>query len=100
MNGARPAIVARHVFVRGRVQGVAFRWSTVQAAARWGVVGWVRNLTDGRVEVHVQGAPADVEGLLTWLGQGPPAARVDQLDVEPTAAIDVDGFEQRGTAAS
>ena len=91
--------VARHVHVSGRVQGVAFRWSTQEQARKRGVVGWVRNLDDGRVEAWIQGPEASVDDLLEWLAHGPPMARVDELDVHlRDAASDLDDFEVRATA--
>ena len=72
---------ARHVFVSGRVQGVAFRWHTSEKAQALGVTGWVRNLGDGRVEVHVEGEASAVEEMVAWLGHGPSMARVDGIDV-------------------
>ena len=82
--------VARHAFVRGRVQGVAFRWSTQERATALGVHGWVRNRSDGSVEVVFEGRPSAVEALERWLARGPSAARVDALDVRPA---DPEGFE-------
>ncbi len=69
-----------HLVLSGRVQGVAFRASTVDEALRFGVSGWVRNLPDGRVEVEAEGPRAAVEGLVAWCRRGPPAARVDHVD--------------------
>ncbi len=91
--------VARHVHVSGRVQGVAFRWSTQEQARELGVAGWVRNLEDGRVEAWIQGPEDAVEGLLEWMSRGPIMARVDELDVRVRdAAPDLDDFELRATA--
>jgi acylphosphatase len=71
------AITAR---VSGRVQGVYFRQSTRQAARRLGLVGWVRNLSDGVVEVWAQGTDEGVEALLEWLWLGPPEALVTGVE--------------------
>ncbi len=68
--------------VRGLVQGVAFRQSTVDEARRLGLEGWVRNLADGSVEAEAQGARDRVEALVRWCRRGPPAARVEGVDVE------------------
>jgi acylphosphatase len=73
--------------VSGRVQGVAFRASTVYEAERLGVAGFVRNLWDGSVEIEAEGARPLVETLVRWCRRGPPAARVDQLEVEWLAAL-------------
>ena len=68
--------------VRGRVQGVAFRAATLDQARRLGgLSGWVKNLPDRSVEVLAEGARADVEALLAWCRHGPPAARVDDVQV-------------------
>jgi acylphosphatase len=74
--------------VSGRVQGVAYRASAVDAAVREGVVGWVRNLPTGDVDGVAQGEASAVDGFLAWAGRGPPGARVDRLitndeEVEP-----------------
>jgi acylphosphatase len=67
--------------VVGRVQGVAFRYSTHREALRRGLVGWVANASDGSVRVVAEGAPVALEGFVAWLEQGPPAAGVRRLDV-------------------
>lgn len=73
--------VGAHVIVHGKVQGVFFRYETQQAALERGIVGWVRNLSDGTVEAVFEGPQAAVHSALTWCRQGPPAARVDKVDV-------------------
>ncbi|MDZ4774944.1 MAG: acylphosphatase [Planctomycetota bacterium] len=74
--------VAHRVVVHGRVQGVAFRHHTKVTARELGVVGWVRNLTDGTVEVWIEGEEGAVLALTEWLKRGPPAATVSTLHVE------------------
>jgi len=78
--------------VRGRVQGVFFRQSTVERAHQLGVTGWVRNEDDGSVAVHAEGAEAAVEELLAFLREGPPGAQVEAVDVEPLKKAE--GHEQ------
>jgi acylphosphatase len=73
---------ARHVVVRGLVQGVAFRHHTKVRARELGLAGFVKNLADGSVEVWAEGEPAAVAELVRWLHAGPPAARVQGVDVE------------------
>ncbi len=71
------------LIVRGRVQGVGFRWATVEQARRLGLAGWARNLPDGSVEVVAHGADAAVETLREWCRHGPPSARVSTVDTSP-----------------
>jgi acylphosphatase len=67
--------------VRGRVQGVAFRWYTQREARRLGLTGWVRNLPDGSVRLMAEG-PRDLLDLLwEWLARGPDRARVDHREL-------------------
>jgi acylphosphatase len=70
-----------HVHVTGRVQGVFFRAETADLAHRLGLVGWVRNLSDGRVEALFEGEKQDVEEAVAFCEQGPPGAQVQKLDV-------------------
>lgn len=70
----------RRWWVTGRVQGVAFRAATRDQARSLGLVGQVRNLPDGRVEVLACGEEAPLQTLDTWLHHGPPAARVAHLE--------------------
>jgi len=86
---------ARHAYVRGRVQGVAFRYYARREARRLGVDGWVRNLADGRVEVWFEGPAAALAAFEAWLAEGPPAARVDALEVERVEPRGAGGFEVR-----
>ncbi len=74
-----------HLVVSGRVQGVAFRAYTEDEARRLGVSDWVRNLPDGRVEVEAEGERAALEKLVAFCRRGPPAARVDDVDVRWSA---------------
>ncbi len=79
-------MVARRVVVRGRVQGVWFRQSTLREAERLGVDGWVRNRADGTVEAWVQGDGAAVDVLVAWCGEGPSRAEVSAVAVEDVPA--------------
>jgi acylphosphatase len=77
-----PELIARRVLVSGRVQGVWFRESCRRAAAGEDVVGWARNLGDGRVEIWLEGAAADVEHMVAWCRTGPSRAFVSGITVE------------------
>lgn len=90
-------LLQRRLTIHGLVQGVGFRASLVREARRRGLAGWVRNRSDGSVEAVVSGEPAAVEDLIRWAGRGPPAARIDRVDVEP-ASGEFRGFETRPTA--
>jgi acylphosphatase len=68
--------------VKGRVQGVWYRQSTLRMAEAYGVTGWVRNLSNGDVELLVCGAEGDVEKLKKWLWQGPVNAEVSDVKCE------------------
>ncbi|HZO87728.1 MAG TPA: acylphosphatase [Chthonomonadaceae bacterium] len=79
-----------HIRVRGRVQGVSFRAYTQQVAASLGVRGYVRNLANGDVEIVAEGETQQLERLLAWARRGPPAAEVEEVQVErsePTNAF-------------
>ncbi len=79
------ASVATRALISGVVQGVWFRQSTKQEADRLGVVGWVRNLEDGRVEAVIQGPEEAVAALVAWCQHGPEQARVDRVVTEAIA---------------
>ncbi len=77
-----------HLLLQGRVQGVSFRYYTMQEARSLGLAGWVRNLWDGRVEVLLEGDEDVVKQMIAWCQQGPPSAVVDEVEIaweEPTA---------------
>ena len=76
--------------ISGRVQGVSYRAATCTEARRLGVVGWVRNRSDGSVELEAQGADDMVASLLQWCHQGPPAALVARVQVEDIAQTTTD----------
>ncbi len=80
--------------VRGRVQGVCFRASTQAEATRLGLAGWVRNRADGTVELEAEGPSKDVDQLLLWARHGPPAAKVESVEVaDVPATTRVGSFE-------
>ena len=85
--------------IHGRVQGVGFREATSRRARALGVLGWVRNLPDGTVSVHAEGAPTPLGALAAFLGEGPRSAHVEAVE---RAEAKVEGHEQfavRGVAA-
>ena len=88
--------VTRRLAVRGRVQGVGYRFSMVEAAERLGVTGWVRNRADGSVEAIVQGTPEAVDAVIAWARKGPRSAMVQSVEVEDAEGHFV-SFESRPT---
>jgi len=86
----KSATLAHRFVVRCRVQGVGFRWFVEREAHVLGISGWVRNNSDGSVEVLAQGSREQLLGLRSRLRQGPRAARVD--DVEEFEAKPVSGL--------
>jgi acylphosphatase len=75
----------RRYLVKGRVQGVGFRWFVEREARLIGIGGWVRNRDDGVVEVMASGTNAQLGSLYDKLKEGPRAARIDAVEVEETA---------------
>ena len=89
--------VARHLRIHGRVQGVFYRGWAVETARGLGLTGWVRNRRDGTVEAVVQGEEAAVQRFVELARSGPPAARVEGVEIGDAAAVALSGFEQRAT---
>ena len=79
--------------VRGRVQGVGFRWWTRLQATRLGVAGTVRNCPDGSVEVQLRGPAEAVEEMERLLAEGPPASHVEAVDPVPFTAASAVSFD-------
>lgn len=80
----------RRYIVTGRVQGVGFRAATQDTARRLDLAGWVRNRSDGSVELVAAGTDDVLDRLTQWLHDGPAAARVDAVEQTPTQAPDHD----------
>ena len=85
-------MIRRRVAVHGHVQGVFFRDSTKRLAEREGVVGWVRNRTDGAVEAVFEGDVDAVERLLRFMREGPRGAQVERVDVAEEKPESLRGF--------
>lgn len=95
--------LARRYFVTGQVQGVGFRYWTSTRAKHLNLVGWVRNRSDGRVEVLAYGEKTDLDSLEHDLHQGPEAAEVETVENAPVTpeeaelAAGATGFAQTKT---
>lgn len=72
--------------IRGRVQGVSYRAHAAEQATGLQLFGWVRNLRGGEVELVAEGPREALDALIAWCRKGPPAARVDSVDIEFSAA--------------
>lgn len=83
MTGNGMLMVKRvHIIVRGRVQGVGFRASTRRTAAACDLLGFVRNLPDGGVEIVAEGEEADLARLAEWARHGPAYAHVAGISID------------------
>ena len=89
---ADTAHIARRWFVRGRVQGVGYRYFAQRSAAALGLAGYTRNLDDGRVEVYAVGPPARLKELGGLLYRGPRWADVRGVDEQEAAVQHCDSF--------
>ncbi len=74
------SVAARRYLVSGRVQGVGYRFFAKRLAHGVGVVGWVKNLPDGRVEARAAGTPTELQAFREGLDEGPTAGRVEQIE--------------------
>jgi len=86
---------ARRVRLTGRVQGVFFRAWASDEAHTLGVTGWVRNQADGSVEAHIEGERDALDELVDLMREGPPGARVDDVEIGEADPEGLGGFEVR-----
>ncbi|HRP96958.1 MAG TPA: acylphosphatase [Rhodocyclaceae bacterium] len=96
-SGQTSNIVSRRLTIHGRVQGVYYRATAQETALRLNLAGWVRNRRSGTVEAVVSGPEAAVDAFIAWAHEGPPAARVERIDIADADAPDAGSFEQRPT---
>lgn len=82
-----------HCYISGRVQGVWFRASTKEEADKLNLKGWVRNLSDGRVELIACGDQEKIKQLRAWLEHGPERAEVSHIEEEEMPLQAFDGFK-------
>lgn len=76
-------MAAQRILVSGRVQGVSYRDWVVRTGKSFGLIGWVRNLRDGRVEILADGEEESLAQLVDACREGPPLARVDEVIAVP-----------------
>lgn len=79
--------------ITGHVQGVFFRAETQAIAKELGLFGWVRNCTDGSVEIHAQGDTEALKQLEEWCHHGPPSAKVDHVSCKNVNEESYETFE-------
>ena len=87
-------MIRRHYIIKGRVQGVGFRYRAYHAAERCGVSGWVRNLYDGSVELEAEGEPADISEMLALIDRGP-FIEIEDIDEKEIPVQGSKSFEYR-----
>ena len=88
-------IEATHIIVHGRVQGVWFRAGTKERADELGLFGWVKNKSEGTVEIHAEGEKLQLKNFILWCRKGTPAANVTSLDLNLTSLQNLRSFEIR-----
>jgi acylphosphatase len=88
--------VARHYLIRGRVQGVGFRYFVQRSAEDLGITGWVRNTDDGAVELLAMGSADQLAALAGYLHRGPMMATVRHVEESEAAPFASDSFVIRG----
>lgn len=81
-----------HLLISGRVQGVGFRDFTQRTARKLGVLGWVRNLPDGKVELKAQGPDDKLKDFTEKVSAGPSSAKVEKVE-----SVKIDKLEELGT---
>jgi acylphosphatase len=82
-----------HVYIKGKVQGVFFRANTKEQAEKQNVQGWVRNMSDGRVEALFEGDPDAVDAMISWCHKGPELSFVEKVTVQQISPIGCSEFK-------
>ena len=87
--------ICYYLTITGRVQGVSFRYHTMEKARELGISGYVKNQQDGTVYVEAQGEEAPMDRFVKWCHQGPSFARVDHVEMEKGKGSGFNNFEIR-----
>ena len=82
-------LIQAHVYIKGKVQGVFFRWWTQRQAEKLGLTGWVRNLPDGRVEAVFEGPTEKIEQMIERCKKGSAGAQIEKVEIEKRKASGV-----------
>lgn len=88
-------MISKRVFITGKVQGVGFRFHAHEKAHELKLMGYVRNLKDGRVEMVIVGSEKDVNEMIKWSHKGPNTAKVDSVEVLDAKDEHFDDFSIR-----
>ncbi|MGB3711486.1 MAG: acylphosphatase [Erythrobacter sp.] len=88
-------MIAKHVILHGKVQGVFYRDWSVENARKLGIAGWVQNLRDGTVEAHLEGSDEAVRTMIERMHDGPPHAEVERIVENAVTSEGVEGFDRR-----
>lgn len=86
---------SKTIIVRGRVQGVGFRYATSAKAQSLNIKGFVKNMPDGSVYIEATGGEASMEAFVLWCQKGPPLARVTEVITEETSPSGLSDFRIR-----
>lgn len=73
-------MIGKHILVSGKVQGVGFRFHAHEQARSLGILGWIRNLDNGKVEAVAFGSRSAMESFINWMTEGPPKAKVQNFE--------------------
>lgn len=82
-----------NIWITGKVQGVGFRFSSMEAAYRMGVVGFVKNLNAGQVYIEAEGTEAVLQRFLEWCRKGPLGSRVEKVETTEGAIQNFTSFD-------
>jgi len=80
------------IHVRGYVQGVGFRWSTVREAKNHGITGFVKNLSDGSVYIEAEGSERQLKAFIEWCKEGPGFGHVESVTADPYPPVNYKDF--------
>ncbi|MEO1967719.1 MAG: acylphosphatase [Sphingomonadaceae bacterium] len=88
-------MIAIHLIIHGRVQCVFYRDWAVSTACKLGIAGWVRNLSDGTVEAHLEGDPGALQRMIAAMHDGPPRAHVQSIEEHVAETEGLEAFTRR-----
>ena len=83
------------IHVTGRVQGVFFRKYTIAAAKKFGIVGFVKNTSNGSVYIEAEGSKAVIIEFIKWCHKGSPASKVEKVEITELTLVNYSGFKIR-----